>query len=158
VAENYTLESGVTLRTDVKAKVKKIADKYNPATKKTITVTSGTRTASGQASAMYGKLSGGDKLMVYKDQTSAKEIKKAYDDGKKAKKSRAVIVKDMTKVIEAQIKKGKYISKHLRAGAVDIRSWDMSSTEKGAFRKACKGITKSDPILETTPPHWHLQF
>ena len=75
--ENYKVETGVTLTATVKTKVKKIADAYNTATKKQITVTSGTRSASSQAAAMYGKLAGGDKLAVYSDQVSAKEIKKA---------------------------------------------------------------------------------
>ncbi len=155
--ENYKVESGVTVTATVKANVKKIADAYHTATKKTITVTSGTRSVSSQAEAMYGKLVGGDQLTVYRDQVSAKEIKKAYDDAKKAKKAKTAIVKDMTTAIEAQIKKGKYISKHLKAGAVDIRSKDMTPTEKEEFKKAAKAVAKT-VILETTPPHWHLQF
>ena len=89
MAENYTLQAGVTLTDAIKAKIKTIADAYNKATKKTITVTSGTRTAASQAEAMYVKLERGDKLTIYKDQVSAKEIKKSYDDGKAAKKSKA---------------------------------------------------------------------
>ncbi len=93
MAENYTLNSGVTLSHDVKVKVKKIADKYYSLSKKKIIITSGTRTAASQAGAMYGKLSGGDTLIVYKNQTAAKEIKKAYDDGVKSKKSKDDIIK-----------------------------------------------------------------
>ena len=74
--ENYDA-SGVTLNAAIKAKVKKIADAYNKKTGEKIKATSGTRSASSQASAMYGNLAGGDKLTVYKDQASAKEIKKA---------------------------------------------------------------------------------
>lgn len=155
--ENYTVGSGVTLTATVKSKVKKIADAYYAATKKQLTVTSGTRSASSQAEAMYGKLAGGDKLTVYSDQVSAKEIKKAYDDGITAKKVKSAIIKDMATVIESQIKKGKYISKHLKAGGVDIRSKDMSAKEKEEFKKAAKGVATT-VILETTPPHWHLQF
>ena len=157
MAENYTLQAGVTLTDAIKAKIKTIADAYNKATKKTITVTSGTRTAASQAEAMYVKLEGGDKLTIYKDQVNAKEIKKSYDDGKAAKKSKADIVKEMTSTIKAQIKKGKYISKHLKAGAVDVRSKDMSDSEKAEFKKAA-AATAVSVILETTPPHFHLQF
>jgi len=84
MVEHYTLKSGVSLTTDIKAKIKKIADKYHQLASKDIVITSGTRTSHSQAEAMYGKLVGGDKLTVYKDQTSAKAIKKAYDDGVKA--------------------------------------------------------------------------
>jgi hypothetical protein len=157
VAVNYVLNAGVTLSAAVTLKVKKIADAYNVATKKTITITSGTRTAASQADAMYGKLVGGDRLTIYRDQVSAKAIKKAYDDGKAAKKAKPAIVKDMTVVIEAQIKNTKFISKHLKAGAVDVRSRDMNTTEKDAFKTAAKGVATS-VLLETTPPHFHLQF
>ena len=155
--ENYELKAGVNLSSTVKIKVKKIADAYHGATQKKITITSGTRSAASQAEAMYGKLAGGDQLTVYKDQVSAKEIKKAYDDGTAAKKSKADIVAAMKAVIETQIQKGKYISKHLRAGAVDVRSKDMTAADQQAFRKAATGVA-SKIILETTPPHWHLQL
>lgn len=60
MAEHYTLKAGVVLSITIKAKVKKIADKYYALTKKDIVVTSGARSSQSQASAMYGKLSGGD--------------------------------------------------------------------------------------------------
>ena len=157
MAENYSLKKGVSLTATIKLKVKKIADKYHTATTKTIVVTSGTRTSLSQATAMYGKLAGGDQLTVYKNQTAAKEIKKAYQDGVKAKKSKADIIDDMKAVIDGQIKKRVYISKHLKSGAVDIRSKDMTFKEKDEFKKAAKGTAVS-VILETTPPHFHLQF
>ena len=111
--ENYTVNSDVVLSADVKLKVKKIADAYFKATQKTIVVTSGTRSSSSQAEAMYGKLTGGDQLAVYGDQKSVKEIKKAYEDAKKAKKGKPEIIKAMQSVIDGQIKKGIYISRHL---------------------------------------------
>ena len=157
MAENYTLKSGVILDVEVEKKVKKIADKYHKLTKKGIVITSGTRSSNSQASAMYGKVSGGDKLTVYKDQTSAKEVLNTYDAGVKAKKSKAEIVADIKDDIDEQIKNKKYISKHLKKGAVDVRSRDMSESDKTNFRKAAAGIA-SIVILETTPPHFHLQF
>jgi len=157
MAEHYSLKSGVTLDTEIEKKVKKIADKYFNLTKKDIVITSGTRSSSSQASAMYGKTSGGDKLVVYKDQTSAKEILNAYDAGVKAKKSKAEIIADIKDEIDEQIKNGNYISKHLKKGAVDVRSRNMSESDKTNFKKAAAGVA-STVILETTPPHFHLQF
>ena len=91
---------------------------------------------------MYVKLEGGDQLTVYKDQVSAKEIKKAYDDGKAAAKSKADIIKDMTATIDGQIKKGKYISKHWGKGwrgRSDVRSKGYEHrTEKAEFTKAAE--------------------
>jgi len=157
MSEHYSLKSGVTLDAEIENKVKKIADKYYKLSKKDIVITSGTRSSSSQASAMYGKTSGGDKLTVYKDQTSAKKILNAYDAGVKAKKSKAEIIADIKDEIDEQIKNKKYISKHLKKGAVDVRSRDMSESDKTNFKKAAAGIA-STIILETTPPHFHLQF
>ncbi len=153
----YELKSGVVLISKIEAKVKRIADSYYAKAKKKITVTSGTRSAKAQAKAMYGKLAAGGSMSIYKDKASAKEVKKAYSEGKKAEESKGQIVKRMAKVIEGQVKKGKYLSKHLRAGAIDVRSRDMSSKEKEYFKQAIKGVAKSF-ILEKKPPHWHLQF
>lgn len=157
MAEHYSIKSGVTLDPAIEEKVKKIADKYYQLTKKNIVVTSGTRSSSSQASAMYGKLSGGDKLSVYADQTSAKEILNTYDAGIKAKKSKAEIIADIKDDIDEQIKKARYISKHLKKGSVDIRSRDMSASDKTNFKKAAAGIAQV-VILEATPPHFHLNF
>ncbi|WP_435275939.1 hypothetical protein ACMAZF_02605 [Psychrobium sp. nBUS_13] len=82
MSKHYALKLGVLLDSDVENKVKKIADKYFKLSNKDIVITSGTRTTQSQASAMYGKTSGGDKLTVYKDQTSAKEILSVYEAGK----------------------------------------------------------------------------
>lgn len=157
MAEHYTLKSGVVLDTDIEKKVKKIADKYYKLTKKDIVVTSGTRTSSSQASAMYGKVSGGDKLTVYKDQTTAKKVLNAYDAGTKKGKTKKEIIADIKDEIDEQMKKGNFISKHLKKGAVDVRSRDMSESDKTSFKKAAAGIATT-VILETTPPHFHLQF
>ena len=115
------------------------------------------RTSQSQAEAMYGKLSGGDQLAVYSNQTAAKEIKKAYDDAVIAKKSKVDITSDMKSVIDSQISKMIYISKHLKVGAVDIRSKDMTAAEKSHFKSAATGIAIK-VILETTPPHFHLSL
>lgn len=157
MTENYTINPGVTLPDNIVGKVKQIADRYQALTGKTIVVTSGTRTARSQAHAMYGKLAGGDDLAVYKNQTAAQEIRQAYDDGVTSGKTQEQIISDMQKLIETQITQQVYISMHLRQGAVDIRSRDMSNMEKEKFIQAATGIASSI-ILESTPPHFHLQF
>lgn len=151
------MKAGVIVSIDIKAKIKKIADKYHTATKKDIVVTSGTRASESQASAMYGKLSGGDTLSVYKDQVSAQAIKTAYDEAVAAKKNKTQVISAIKTVINGQIKKGVYISKHLKQGAVDVRSRDMSAGEKAKFKEAAKG-TATTIILEVVPPHFHLQL
>lgn len=157
VGENFSLESGVKLSVDITKKVKKIADAYYLLTKKKLVVTSGIRSAQSQAEAMYAKLVGGDSLSIYVDQTAAKKIKEIYERGVKEKKEKEALVKEMKEEIEKQIGKGVYLSKHLKKGAVDIRSRDMTSSEKEAFKKAAKDVADS-VILETIPPHFHLQL
>jgi len=157
MAENYELKPEVILSHHTKTKLKIIADKYYSLTKKKIVVTSGARTAKSQAHAMYGKLTGGDKLAIYKNQAAALQIKKIYDEAVESKKTKNETIFDIEKVIKEQIKKQVYISKHLKENAVDIRSRDMSTDENNKFKMAEKGFT-TRVILETTPPHFHVQF
>ena len=154
---NFVLKVGVTLSADVKTKIGIIADSYHKKSGKIITITSGTRTAKSQASSMYGKLAAGSDMKVYRDQASAQAIKKIYDEAVKANKTKIEIISELTQTIEKQIKEGKYISKHLKKGAVDVRSRDMTIAQKKQFRESAEA-TATKVILETRPPHWHIQF
>jgi len=157
MAEHYTLKAGVILDVTIEKKVKIIADKYYKLTNKDIVITSGTRSSNSQAAAMYGKLVGGDKLTVYKDKKTAKDILNSYSSAVSSKKSKSDIISDIQDKIDEQIKNNKYISKHLKKGAVDIRSRNMTATDKTNFKKAASGVAKTI-ILETVPPHFHIQF
>jgi hypothetical protein len=148
----------VALADAVSDKVDAIDDAYFRRTGKHITVTSGTRDATRQAKAMYKMLRlGGDVLRLYRNKEAVREVKRAYDAGRAAGKAPDDVVASMYSVIQRQIARGVYISAHLRAGAVDIRSRDMSSADKKAFAAAvteAKGVTL---LEESTPPHFHLQ-
>lgn len=157
MAENYTLESDVDLPLDIKKKVKEIADAYHTATQKKLVVTSGTRTSQSQAEAMFTKMAGGDALAVYANQSAAQKIRSIYDEGVKANTSKSALIDEIKSEIDSQINQGIYISKHLKKGAIDIRSRNMSTDEKKHFNEAAKGVA-STVILETIPPHFHLQF
>lgn len=63
----------------------------------------------------------------------------------------------MKAVIDTQISKMAYISKHLKTGAIDVRSKNMTAAEKGHFKTAATGIAFKI-ILETTPPHFYLSL
>lgn len=157
MAENYKTENGVELSLDVKKKVKKIADSYFDLAKKEIVVTSGTRSSQSQAEAMHTKLAGGDDLAVYSSQEAAQQIKKIYDEGVKNKSKKSDVIDKIKAEIDGQIEKGLYISMHLKKGAIDVRSRDMSNAQKEHFKAAAKDVAVT-VILETTPPHFHLQF
>ena len=154
---NYTTKSGVTLEGKAKTGIGKVADDYYAEHKEKIVVTSGTRSAQSQAQAMYDKLKAGGSLSIYKNKKAADEVQKAYDDAVAAEKKQAETVKAMAKVIEGQVAKKVYLSKHLIKGAVDVRSKDMSADEKKTFKAAAEKHAKS-VLLEKSPPHWHLQF
>jgi len=155
--EHYSLLDGVMISPEIEVKVKQLADNYHALTNKDIVVTSGIRTAQRQAEAMYAKLAGGDDLAVYKNQDIAQAIRKIYIDGTNTNQTEETIITAIRTEIDKQIAKGIFISQHLRKGAVDIRSRDMSDAEKAQFRVAAEGIAET-VILETTPPHFHVQL
>jgi len=110
---------------------------------------------------MYDKLVLNDDLTkIYRNHTALSEIQQAYDDGVAAGKPPADIEADMTAVITRQVAGGTYISRHLRAGAVDIRVRDMTMAQREAFKQAVKtdGSFAYPPLYEGKPPHWHLQL
>lgn len=157
---HYKVGQGVVLTSNVEKAVAALSNLYYANTKKDLHVNSGTRTAAQQASAMYDKLALGDSLSDYVNQDAAREVKKTYDGGIASKKNAVSIQADMAAVIASQVAKGIYISKHLMAGAVDIRITDMTDSDKTAFKQAVKeqGEFQDPPLEETKPPHWHLQL
>lgn len=157
-ASAYEILPDVNLPSKVEDRIKQVATRYHKATGKTLTVTSGTRDASSQAEAIYDKLAAGDDVVkLYKNKEAATELKGIYDRGKADKGDKDTIVARMAKAIRAQIKRGVFISAHLRSGAADIRNADMSASEKEAFVAAAEksGLRV---LSETTPPHFHLQL
>jgi RHS repeat-associated protein len=156
-SKRYSVADNVELTPDIEEKVSKIGSAYYESTGSEIVVTSGTRTSLKQANAMYDRIQAGGDFSDYLNQDAAKEVREVYDSGVKAKLSRAEIVASMAGVIKNQVDSGVFISLHLKAGAVDIRSVGMSDKQVISFRKAAEAVTSS-VALEQSPPHWHLQF
>lgn len=149
----------VTLSPKVEDKLSAIGDKYQRRTGKTFIVTSGIRDPDSQAELIFRKLAlGEDLLKLYKDKSAILELKDVFDDGRRAKRSRAVIVTQLANAIRAQVKRGIFISAHLKAGAADVRSTSMTPTDKRAFIEAARDVGGFDIMLESTPPHFHLQL
>lgn len=149
----------VILSTKVEEKLSAIGEKYQRRTSKTFIVTSGIRDPDSQAELIFGKLSlGEDLLKLYKDKSAVLELKEVFDDGRKAKRSRAGIVTQLATMIRSQMKRGIFISAHLKAGAADIRSTSMTPADKRAFIEAARDVGGLSIMLESTPPHFHLQL
>ena len=157
----FDIKPGVILPPDIEDKVAEIGKRYYEATGKRITVTDGTRTPEDQANRVYDQIVEDgveDPLGLYTNKELINPIVQAYTDGKKLNKSKAELLKAMAKVIQGQVNRKEYLSKHLIAGAVDIRVSDMKTAFlKNAFRAAANGIAKK-VLLENVPPHWHLSF
>ncbi len=150
------LKEGQNIRLSpfVVEKLTKIAADYHEATGKTITITDGNRTAAEQAFLMIPQIKKG-KFHLYSNKVAANEVKKVYDAGKANGKTENQIAEDITPVIQNQINKGIYLSRHLRDRGADIRFSDMSMAERKTFSQ----ITRKhggDPLIEDD--HFHLQF
>jgi hypothetical protein len=149
----------VVLAGPVADRMDEIDDAYFRRTGKHLTVTSGTRDAVQQAKAMYKMMHlGGDPVRLYRNKEAAREIKRAYDQARAAKKSPDQVVSEVHSVIQKQLAKGIYISAHLRAGAVDVRSRDLNRTEKKHFAASAADVKDVQMLEEFTPPHFHLQI
>ncbi|MDC3954192.1 hypothetical protein [Polyangium jinanense] len=148
--------------TDTNAKrLERIAARYHKATKKRLVVTGGTRTPQRQAQLMYDKLKRGDDVVaLYENKAAATEVQRAYREAASRGEKRKGTIRAMREVIEAQIGRGTYVSKHLKSGAVDVRSWNMDGALEKALREAVKqepGVTLMDE-RDGPEPHFHLNL
>jgi hypothetical protein len=148
----------VSLSTKVEEKLNAVAERFRKKVGRTFVVTSGTRDPDTQADLIYVKLRAGEDLLrLYKDRVAVLELKRIYDAGRDEKRSRSNIVAQLASAIRSQIKRGVFISAHLRSGAADVRSTNMNEAEKRAFSEIARD-TGLSVMLESTPPHFHLQL
>jgi hypothetical protein len=138
-------------------KLSRIADHYHKRTGKTLVVTSGTRDPHDQAEAVYDKLVGGDDIVrLYRNKDAAMELKSVFD--RTRPRGRAATIAAMERTIKGQIARGIFISSHLRAGAADIRSTDMTPLDRRHFVEGALATKGVSVLYETIPPHFHVQL
>lgn len=144
----------------VRPKLASIAADFHERTGKQLRVTSGTRTPEEQAWLMYRKMrSGANIVRIYKATKSAQAIRRAYRRGRSEGLSEDAIIAKMTAVIARQVNRGAYISRHLRAGAVDIGARGMSSEHRAILKRIIRRHRVH--VLDETKtrwPHFHLAF
>ncbi len=123
-------------------------------------VTSGTRGPYRQARAMFIKAVLGARLLrLYGQKRAAREIVRAFRSGRRAREPAWAVIKRMQRVIEGQVCRGVYISQHLKAGAVDLRSIGVSRRDRRALRRAARTMRRRVYLkVERRPPHVHLAF
>ncbi|HEY8431405.1 MAG TPA: hypothetical protein VIL20_23655 [Sandaracinaceae bacterium] len=154
---HYRLEQGVELGPRMESVIARIAREFHRRTGRGIVVTSGTRTPREQAEAMYEKLRLGQSLTrLYRDYGAAAEIQAAYRAHRR--EGRAACVAAMARVIDAQVRRGLYVSRHLHASAADVRSRDMSRRERRIFEQIVRSMPEVSLLPEGVPPHFHLQL
>lgn len=150
----YTTKPGVVLEPAEKTFVTSVAADFG----RPLVVTSGYRGPDKQAAAMYVKFKVGGSYHMYRQVAAAKAIHDAYEGGIKAGKDRATIIKNMAKVMVEQERKGIYISRHMRATAVDFRTFDLSMLERRQLEDICKKHGAKVILAEGHPVHLHVQF
>ncbi len=156
--KHYLLGEGVILSAAIKLKIGQIADRYFKATGEDIVITSGRRTFLQQAEEMYDNRLRRGRFGNFKAKRMIAILEDIFKQGTNDQKTKTEITQEMSQIISIFAKRGIFISKHIIDGAVDVRSRDMkTSKQREAFRMAASGIATS-VILESNPPHWHLQF
>lgn len=148
------------LTDDAKAKLLRIAERFHHATGERLVITGGWRSARRQAQLMIEKLEHGDDMVaLYELKDAAREVETAYRDAKKHAKPRSLAPLDAAqKVIERQMERDVFISKHLMSGAVDIKSRGLKKSAVDALREAVSAESGASLLDERdgAEPHFHL--
>jgi hypothetical protein len=152
--------SNLTLTGLARDRLQRIAARYFKATHHRLVITGGLRTPKRQAELMLEKLQHGEDLLLLYDKSPALEVRAAYRQGLAKHHRKPQLVRDLRETIEAQIRRGIYISRHLQAGAADVRSFGMTAARIQAFRAAVAaepGVTILDE-REAAQAHLHLSL
>lgn len=151
----------VKLRKSAYDRIREIAKRYHEATKRKLVVTGGDRTPRRQAELMYRKLSKGENLLrLYTRVRLVMPLMKAYEQGKKEKRGRRRILREMTKIISQQVEKGQFVSRHLANTAADVRSRGLKEEQVKALEAAVRGVAGARLVdeRESEAPHFHLSL
>lgn len=138
-----TKSSAVVITSDARTFLDALAGRLSFA----IVVTSGQRTAAQQASAMLAKVAKGDTLQdlldLYADDSQVRALWALGTDASA-----------WASTIQAYADRGRPISDHLKAKAVDIRTRDLSSAQVQELQKAAQALG-AETVLESD--HLHLE-
>ncbi|MFH2057074.1 MAG: hypothetical protein ABIJ61_14035, partial [bacterium] len=121
---DYLLLNGVALNDYLETRIAEIAARFRALTELKLVVTDGLRTPAQQAKLLHSRLSRGARLDIYRNQKLAGELAEVFAA---SRSSESETIAALTAVIEAQVAKGEFISKHLTGRAVDVRSVGLTS-------------------------------
>lgn len=117
-------------------------------------VTSGRRGPERQAAAMYDNFAD-NSSPTYRNRAAFNEVRAAYISGREAGLGRAAIVDRMADVLQAQVDRGVFISRHMSDRAIDIRMPPAGS------RAAVVAAIRDNPAVQSVgveDDHLHIQF
>lgn len=143
-----------------RGRLERIAARFHKVTKRRLVITGGSRTPTRQAELMHEKLEHNDDLLALYEKVAATEVRTAYREGVKRHFTKARQITAIRDVILGQIKRGIYISRHLQAGAADVRSINMTPARVQAFRAAVAaepGVILLDE-RDAAEQHFHLSL
>lgn len=140
-------------------RLERIAQRYFEATRRRLVVTGGTRTPERQAELMLEKLAHGEDIVaLYENKAAVTEIRNLYRASAGTRQPKKQLIHALRDVITAQMDKGIFVSRHLKAGAADVRSRDLKAPQEAAFRRAVAdepGVILIDE-RSSAEPHLHL--
>lgn len=145
IATKVYAKGGATLNDTMKSYAEAVASKLGFP----VVVTSGVRSAYEQALALQGKISAGstdsDLYKLYADDDIVRDILRYKGN-----------VAGMASVLTSYMARGRYMSRHMRGDALDLRVTGLSSSEIAQLAAAAKA-TGGQVIIENNPPHIHVE-
>ena len=159
-APAYTLVAGVEIPAPIEPRLQALAAAFLAETGKALVITDGTRRPATQAALMLRNLERGDDIVRnYANKSAAAAVLKAWRAARSEGVDGEAMLARLTAVITAQVAAGDYVSKHLRAGAVDVRCTDLAEAERRVFKRVARklGVAVVDES-RTATPHFHLNF
>lgn len=133
---SFRLRNGVIVPSKMATKITKVSNHYYQKAGKPLEITSASRDAKTQSRAMRGLIKRhGLKYVenLYRNKTAVRQILVAYRQNSTNKNKS---IKAMAEVIGSQIKRGIYISNHLKSGAFDV----SGKTNAKALDSAVKSV------------------
>lgn len=114
-----------------------------------IVVTSGTRSPYQQAQAMITKFQMGGIQELYNTYSNDAEITRMVNEY-------GPTVEGFARALQDQLARGVYMSRHLRADALDFRVDGLSASEREQLMAASAASGAKKILYEGTPPHIHV--
>jgi len=144
--KNVSLKSSAVVLTDA---MYKFLDAIDPKLSFPIVITSGLRTPASQAYLMMRKLAAEGKNAVYGLYAQDDLVAEVVGAGSTS---------SAASVLEDQVDRGRFISRHMRGDALDIRSRDLTSAQQAAvmgFAQELGGKVVDE--RSTSSPHIHVE-